>query len=185
MQTVRSNIVAFNIILNKKEIKNMSSTNNALSFYVVQMGVNSYDLYNTITDKCILRGKDKITIKTFLDSNHPTHPFLSNSIFFPDPVYMGYENTNSPLDNSYTYTLTDPYETDKDSASISDYSFYCASFDYSKSGYCNGLSDENKDNNKEESSQLEFDFSYNKDNKEDKTLRELEEDIPYLGDNED
>ena len=164
----------------------MSETNYPLSFYVIQMGVNRYDLYNLSTDNCILKGKDKETIKTFFDINDPNHPFLVRfNRSWPESVTMGYESDNTNPSNTFTYTLSDPYLNDKDGGDLSKYSFYCGSFDNSNSDYCSGLSDEEVGVNKKNPYQLEFDFTSNKEMNKNNETTEDTSDLPYLGDNED
>ena len=90
-------------------------------------------------------------------------------------------NSFEKIGNAYYTSI--PLGEDMD---LENYNYYASSFDYSNADYCSGLSVE--DVKRDESpEQLEFDFTYksNEDKLSDKSLRDIEEEIPYLGDNED
>ena len=162
----------------------MLESNYGLGFYLIEQDDNLFDLYNSVTDKCILMEQPKDKIVKFLELNLPNHPFLHQVDQESDSYTYNYTTgTNSfeKIGNAF-YTSAPPHPFG------SNYNSYYSSFDYSNADYCSGLSDEEVD--REEyplPEQLEFDFSYkgNEDKLTDKSLRDIEEEIPYLGDNED
>ena len=163
----------------------MADLNYSLNFYVIQMGSNRYDLYNIHTDKCILKGRDKVTIKSFLDTNEPEHSFLSlYDREFPESVSVGYSKDNYST-GTYTYTISEEDFSGAEAGSISDYSFYCPTLD-SANQYCGeGLVRDKNEISDGRPTQLEFNFTYNKESNKNKELQENTSDLPYLGDNED
>ena len=156
----------------------MSNTIYNIGFYLIELEENNYNLYNATTDKCILKEKSKEVITSFLNINCPNHSFLNNN-----------NNNDNDIDNSYFNSLCATYPPDYIQPAgysnipkeISHPNYYGSLT--STSSYCYDLS--GYENNKlEDSSQLEFDFTYNnKDSKDTDTINE--EDLPYLGDNED
>ena len=161
----------------------MLDSNYGLGFYLIEKDDNHYDLYNSVTDNRILMEAPKDKIVNFLELNFPTHPFLHQMDQESDSYTCRYttdSNSFEKIGNAF-YTSVPPHPFG------SNYnSYYSSTFDYSNADYCSGLSEE--DISREEvSKQLEFDFTYkgNEDKLSDKSLRDIEEEIPYLGDNED
>jgi len=54
----------------------MSDLNYGLGFYLIEVGRDQYDLFNSVTDKRILMDEPREKIVNFLELNLPTHPFL-------------------------------------------------------------------------------------------------------------
>tara|TARA_B100000131_G_scaffold322507_1_gene376674 strand:+ start:1701 stop:2189 length:489 start_codon:yes stop_codon:yes gene_type:complete len=162
----------------------MLESNYGLGFYLIETNDNNYDLYNSVTDKCILMEQPKDKIVKFLELNLPNHPFLhqidqeSGSYTYS---YTAGNNSFEKIGNAFYASV--PLGEDMD---LANYNSYYSSFDYSNADYCSGLSDEDIDR-EDYPEQLEFEFTYrgNEDRLTEKTLRDIEEDIPYLGDNED
>lgn len=150
----------------------MLDSNYSLGFYLIEKDNNHYDLYNSVTDKCILMEQPKDKVVSFLEINSPNHPFLNETVESTDYSL----NDFNKIGNVYYASV--PMGEDIDMAN---YNSYYSSADYTSGGYCNSLV------SKEEPEQLEFSFTYdgNNNNKLNKTIRELEDEIPYLGDNED
>ena len=162
----------------------MLDSNYGLGFYLIEKDDNHYDLYNSVTDNCILMEAPKDKIVNFLELNFPTHPFLHQIDQESDSYTTSYtvgNNSFEKIGNAYYTSI--PLGEDMD---LENYNYYASSFDYSNADYCSGLSveDVKRDGSPE---QLEFDFTYksNEDKLSDKSLRDIEEEIPYLGDNED
>ena len=118
----------------------MSGTNKTLNFYIYQMKEGSYNLYNALTDKEIYFDVDVNTVRSFLNLNEPTHPFVleaDNNTFefsfdpaLTDPTDMSgmptYESqwdTSMYTDNKIEYSLLDPFHNSDDSSYEMNFTF--------------------------------------------------------------
>jgi hypothetical protein len=166
----------------------MSDSNYGLGFYLIETGDSQYDLYNSVTDKCILFDQPKDKIISFLELNLPTHPFLYQVDQESEYLNYNYGNTevsgsceadplyfysNSSYDYSDRYRSTSPIP----------------SYNYNFGLFVEGLSEE-EDREEDLPEQLEFDFSYEdskgyKLNLSSNSPSIDDEDLPYLPDYED
>ena len=95
----------------------MSIINKGLSFYVVEMDEESFNLYNSMTDKNILFAQDRKTVKNFLLLNDPSHPFIfdditkESSLTF-EPLFETEYEYNINNDIKFEYSMYDPYYPD-------------------------------------------------------------------------
>ena len=147
----------------------MSEANYGLGFYLIETEDSYYNLYNSITDKCILEAQPKERIVSFLELNLPTHPFLYQL----------------DQDTEYNYNYTSSYNPSAYATSLYDTTY---NYNYNYSDYESGLLDEDMEE-RYDPVQLEFEFTYGEDNKNkinDSVIHPLdEEDMPYLPDYED
>jgi len=95
----------------------MSIINNGLSFYVVEMDEESFNLYNSMTDKNILFAQDRKTVKNFLLLNDPSHPFIfdditkESSLTF-EPLFETEYEYSINNDIKFEYSMYDPFYPD-------------------------------------------------------------------------
>lgn len=112
----------------------MARTNKTLNFYVYKMEEGSYNLYNALTDKEIYFDVELNTVRSFLNLNEPTHPFISSIeedliSFNLDPTDMSgmpeyvskWDQTMYP--NEKDYSVHDPYITGQDSSYQMNFTF--------------------------------------------------------------
>lgn len=149
----------------------MANNNYTLAFYVIETGDNHYDLFNAKTDKKILASESEESVINFLELNSPYHPFLELSEEAPETYSFNVNTGDNNSSNTSEHSLHTNYST---TPWLDDFH---NSYSFNSGSYVVG----EKDKNKKEPTQLEFNFTYSKDNN-----KYSEEDhLPYLGDNED
>ena len=93
----------------------MSVLNLGLTFYIIQLDEDSYNLYNATTDKDILFAAEKSCVKDFLEMNEPSHHFLMKdnkeepSLTF-DPLFeteYNYKDFDKAM--RFEYSMYDPF----------------------------------------------------------------------------
>ena len=93
----------------------MSVLNLGLTFYIIQLDEDSFNLYNATTDKDILFAVEKNCVKDFLELNEPSHPFLLKDKKIEPSLDFFYEydlgETTSNIGNgiSFDYSMHDPF----------------------------------------------------------------------------
>jgi hypothetical protein len=175
----------------------MSELNYGLGFYLVEVDMNEYDLFNAATDKRILSSAPREKIISFLSLNLPTHPFLyqvDQEQFVRSSMYD-------------TLSTADEYRPEYDDFSDQD-DFYYSQVDYDynifapeytsefsstldyNTHYSGGFVDREDTRRECQPAQLQFNFTY-KNNKEEMPISSAtstpneEADYPYLPDDTD
>jgi len=106
----------------------MSVLNLGLTFYIIQLDEDSFNLYNTATDKNILYAEDKSCVKEFLGLNEPSHPFLIKHKGNGTSYFFNEYNLGEPPDElenniSFDYSLYDPFFSTTESGIQMSFSF--------------------------------------------------------------
>jgi hypothetical protein len=188
----------------------MSDLKYGSGFYLIEVATEEYDLFNSATDNKILNAQPKEKIISFLETNLPSHPFLSkislevNADYFRDYFrYLPQEEIDkypfSKKDISELMAELDPSKENDDTCYYIDSKY---EFDYDNykdtTDFSNLFNYDNEEDyvvGDEEGTkteypynpQLEFNFTY-KDNKNKKTISSndstdnKEDKIPYLPD---
>jgi len=176
----------------------MSDLNYGLGFYLIEVATNQYDLFNSVTDNKILEAQPKEKIVNFLELNLPTHPFLykvdqeTDPFFFSGPTTeeinkyfeeVSGEEKNSPDTTDSSYFFDDKYSYNY--TSTTNYKPHFFSPFGSDASCRNGFVKREDMEEEDDSSQLEFNFTY-----EDNEGKEIissnlshnneEADYPYL-----
>ena len=173
----------------------MSESSFKLEFYLIKISTNQYNLFNTATDKLILKEGSKVEVVEFLEHNLPTHPFLyqTNQEHNNFLINLSEEDLSRYAASADSYTLTsvsfyNPQFNYDSYPEEYDCDFNVFNYDYAADTYHNkDYVGEEEYNGYHPPSQLEFNFTY-KDKEIIKPVVDVpteDEEYPYLPEDTD